>query len=69
MTPADLNLIEIAACLLDGYALDIRMAHNVNPQAPDWKDEPEAKSMHDQTKDVSDALAELADRLRAKVPA
>lgn len=69
MTPADINLIEIAAALLDGYALDIRMAHNVNPQAPDWKDEPDAKAMHDQTKGTSDALCELADRMRGKVAA
>jgi hypothetical protein len=69
MTPDDLTLIEVAACLLDGYALDIRMAHNVAPQSPDWRDEPDAKAMHDQTKGTSDALCAMADRIRAEVPA
>ncbi len=64
MTPDDIDLIEVASTLLAGYALDIRMAHNVDHQAPDWKDEPDALAMHDQTKGAADALLDLAARMR-----
>jgi hypothetical protein len=62
----DIDLIEHAACILDGEALSIRQCHNLNPNNPDWKDEPEAKEWHDNMKNTSTRLYELAERMRTE---
>lgn len=56
MTPAELETISTAAALLDGMALDLRCAHNLDPFAPTWEGEESAKRLHDQAKGTSDAL-------------
>lgn len=56
MTPAEIEAISAAACLLDGMALDLRCAHNVDWQNPTWSGEESAKQLHDQAKGTSAAL-------------
>lgn len=62
MSPADRELIESAAALLDTHALDIRHAHNIDFLAPTWEGEAAAKRYHDLAKATADGLYALLDR-------
>jgi hypothetical protein len=59
----DIDLLQHAAALLDSEALSLRECHNVNHLSPDWKDEAVAKAAHDDMKNTSTRLYELADRM------
>lgn len=56
MTPEEIETISNAAALLDGMALDLRCAHNLDFANPTWEGEESAKRLHDQAKGTSDAL-------------
>jgi hypothetical protein len=59
----DTDLIEHAACILDGEATAIRAGHNHDAQKPSWEGEADAKQAHDDMKETSIALYALAERL------
>lgn len=65
MIAADLNTLKHAAELLEADARDLRKCHNLDPQRPDWKDEPEARIAHDDALCTALRLRMLARRIKA----
>lgn len=64
MIAADLATLKHAAELLEADARCLRDGHNIDPQQPDWKDEPAARAMHDDTLCTALRLRMLARRIR-----
>jgi hypothetical protein len=63
MTPEDVDLIEQAAALLDSEALALRLSHTVGGDG-DWAGEEAAKAAHDEFKNTSVKLYDLAERIQ-----
>ena len=61
---AERTTIKHAAELLEADARDLRAGHNVDPQQPDWKDEPTARAMHDDALCTALRLRMLARRIK-----
>lgn len=66
MIAADLNTLKHAAELLEADARDLRECHNLDPQQPDWQDEPEARIAHDDALCTALRLRVLARRMKCK---
>jgi hypothetical protein len=65
MIAADMATLKHAAELLEADARDLRECHNLDPQRPDWKDEPEARIAHDDALCTALRLRVLARRIKA----
>jgi len=64
MIAADMATLKHAAELLEADARDLRKCHNLDPQQPDWKDEPEARSAHDDALCTALRLRMVARRIK-----
>lgn len=64
--PADIDLIENAAAILDGVAGEIQHSSAVPPDFTKWP-YPGDKDEHDATKKASAALYALAERMKAAI--
>ncbi len=64
MIAADLTALKHAAEMLEADASDLRDGHNVDPQQPDWEDEPTARAMHDDALCTALRLRMLARRIK-----
>lgn len=70
MNRADnIALLRRAANLLEVDATELRQGHNVDPQQPDWTDEPDAKVAHDEALSLAVGLHILAMELDESDPA
>lgn len=61
----DAELLRHAAILLAADAAELRKSHNLDPQHPDWKDEPEARAMHDDALCTALRLRLVARRMKS----
>ncbi|MFA6310637.1 MAG: hypothetical protein WCV99_13455 [Sterolibacterium sp.] len=68
MTTTDADLLQHAADLLVIDATSLRECHNVDPQHPDWKDEPDARAAHDDALCTAIRLRMLAKRMKESGP-
>jgi len=63
ITPEQIDTIEHAAALLDGYAITLRECHTVGGEG-DWTGQDEEKAVHDDMKSTSAKLYAIADELK-----
>lgn len=68
MIAADMATLKHAAELLEADARDLRECHNLDPQRPDWKDEPDARAAHDDALCTAIRLRTLAKRMKQSGP-
>lgn len=66
MIATDLATLKHAAKLLEDDAKSLRECHNIDPQRPDWQDEPEARIAHDDALCTALRLRVLARRMKCK---
>jgi len=65
MIAADIATLHHAAELLEADARDLRECHNLDPDNPDWKDEPDARMQHDDALVTALQLRMMAKRIKA----
>lgn len=65
-TPADIDLVEHAAAIIDGEALALRLCSTLPPDHHDWTGEETSREYHDAMKSCAVNLYALADRMRGK---
>jgi len=66
MIASDMATLKHAAELLEADARYLRECHNLDPQWPDWKDEPEARLAHDDALCTALRLRALARRIKTR---
>lgn len=65
MTTDDIATLRRAAELLEADAQCLRECHNLDPLRPDWEDEPDARTAHDNALCLALRLRMIAKRIKA----